>query len=40
MSITSAPAGFWSDLGPGRNIYFGDGGTAAMALAIGYRFEG
>lgn len=32
------PAGFWSDLGPGRNIYFGDGGTAATALAIGYRF--
>jgi hypothetical protein len=31
------PAGFWSDLGPGRNIYFGDGGTAATALAIGYR---
>ena len=32
------PAGFWSDLGPGRNIYFGDAGTAATALAIGYRF--
>jgi hypothetical protein len=32
------PAGFWSDLGPGKNIYFGDGGTAATALAIGYRF--
>lgn len=32
------PAGFWSDLGPGRNIYFGDGGTAATALAIGCRF--
>lgn len=32
------PAGFWSDLGPGRNIYFGDMGTAATALAIGYRF--
>lgn len=32
------PAGFWSDLGPGKNIYFGDGGTAATALAMGYRF--
>lgn len=32
------PAGFWSDLGPGRNIYFGDMGTAATALAIGHRF--
>jgi hypothetical protein len=32
------PAGFWSDLGPGRNIYFGDMGTAATALAVGYRF--
>lgn len=35
---TGEPAGFWSDLGPGRNIYFGDGGTAATALAIGWRF--
>ena len=37
-TATGEPAGFWSDLGPGRNIYFGDGGTAATALALGYRF--
>ncbi len=32
------PAGFWADLGPGGNIYFGDAGTAATALAVAYRF--
>ena len=27
-------AGFWGDLGPQGNIYFGDAGTAAHALAV------
>jgi len=30
-------AGFWPDVGPRGNIYFGDAGTAATALAVGYR---
>lgn len=29
-------AGFWPDVGPRGNIYFGDAGTAATALAVGY----
>jgi hypothetical protein len=39
-TITSdgQPAGYWSDFGPGKNIYFGDAGTAATALCMGYRF--
>ncbi len=40
LAITSTleEGGFWADLGYGRNIYFGDGGTAATAFAIGYRY--
>lgn len=34
---TGAVGGFWPDCGPTGNIYFGDAGTAATALAIGYR---
>ncbi len=30
-------AGFWPDMGRKGNIYFGDMGTAATALAMGYR---
>ncbi len=30
--------GFWADCGPGGNIYFGDMGTAATALALGCRY--
>jgi hypothetical protein len=37
-TTTGEPAGFWGDFGKGRNIYFGDAGTATTALAIGYRF--
>lgn len=35
---TGKQAGFWPDCSPKGNIYFGDAGTAATALAIGYRF--
>ncbi len=31
-------AGFWGDCSPTGNIYFGDAGTAATALAIGHRY--
>ncbi len=34
---TGEQGGFWPDCGPTGNIYFGDAGTAATALAIGYR---
>jgi hypothetical protein len=33
---TGGEAGFWPDVGPRGNIYFGDAGTAATALAVGY----
>ena len=32
------PGGFWGDLAPNRNIYFGDAGTAAAGLAGAVRF--
>jgi len=35
---TGQEAGYWPDCGPRGNIYFGDAGTAATALAIGHRF--
>ncbi len=35
---TGQEAGYWPDCGPEGNIYFGDAGTAATALAVGYRF--
>ena len=35
---TGQDAGYWPDCGPKGNIYFGDAGTAATALAIGHRF--
>jgi hypothetical protein len=35
---TGNDAGYWPDCGPQGNIYFGDAGTAATALAIGHRF--
>ena len=38
--ITSAgeEGGYWADAGPTGNIYFGDAGTAATALAMACRF--
>ncbi len=35
---TGQEAGYWPDCGPRGNIYFGDAGTAATALAVGHRF--
>ncbi|MBN1347013.1 MAG: hypothetical protein JXQ73_30260 [Phycisphaerae bacterium] len=37
-SSTGKDAGYWPDCGPTGNIYFGDAGTAATALAIACRF--
>ncbi len=35
---TGKDGGYWPDCGPRGNIYFGDAGTAATALALGHRF--
>jgi len=37
QTSTGQEGGYWADQGPGGNIYFGDAGTAATALAVGHR---
>jgi hypothetical protein len=38
ITSTGEEGGYWADAGPTGNIYFGDAGTAAAALAMACRF--